>query len=343
MRQGSRLLTAVLALGVALAPIASRASVPETVIKLAVLAPRAPQLVIEMKRQNQRLAAITGGRVSIRVYWGGSAGDERDVLRKMRKAQIDASVFTLPVVSDFVREALVLESPALCLRYEQLDALRAKLVPSFDAEAYQNQMKILAWGDFGKLRYYSKQRIEVPGDFRRTRPWKYPESQVLTELYRIIGANGVPLEIAEVYGALETGMIDTFWGTSLLTTLLQWQRSAKYVSLPFGFINGALVLRRGVWDALPGDVQSGIAAMIAEDTLQLQRGFRAQDESAHARLLSRGYEEVLLRDELAWWKLGHRLRERLVGRAYTRQLVEAAEAIALKHADPRQLAAFARR
>lgn len=342
-RHLSRCSLALLVLGAALSPGAGRASTTQTVIKLAVLAPRAPQLAIEIKRQNERLAELTAGQVSVRVYWGGSAGDERDVLRKMRMEQMDASVFTLPVVSDFVREALVLESPALCLRYEQLDALRAELVPRFDTEAYRNGMKILAWGDFGKLRYYSKLRIRVPGDFKRTRPWRYPESQVLGELYRLIGATGVPLEIAEVYGGLETGMIDTFWGTSLLTTLLQWQRSARYVSPPFGFINGALVLRRGVWDALAPDVQRGIDAMIAEDALQLQHGFRAQDESAHARLLTRGYEEVVLGDEPGWWRIGGALRERLVGRVYTRELVDAAEAIAMQYADARQRRAFAQR
>ena len=316
-------------------------SVRDLQLRLALPAPRTKQLALQLKRRNQRLMELSDGRVSLRVYWGGAAGDERTVLRKMRSGQIDGTAFTLNTVSEFVREALVLEAPALCLKYKQLQALRAELVPRFNAEASRNGFKILAWGDFGRLRYFSKHPIRKPSDFRAVRPWTLPRSEMMRELYHLLGTEGIALELSEVYGGMVTGMIDTFWGTSAIASMLQWHHTARYVSAPMGFINGALVLSQNAWDRLPQDVHEDLERLVDDEAASLQLQFRAGDARAHQRLLTRGYEELAWTELDAWWALGHRLRRRLIGRVYTAELLQRVEAVALRHADPLQVRAFA--
>lgn len=43
---------------------------------------------------------------------------------------------------------------------------------------------------------------------------------------------GIALELSEVYGGMVTGMIDAFWGTSVIASMLQWHRTVRYVSAP---------------------------------------------------------------------------------------------------------------
>src|SRR4249920_2320496 len=61
----------------------------QQVLKVALTIPRSQEIVIEVKKYNDKLAALTNNGVQVRIYWGGSAGDDTDVLRKMRTGQMD--------------------------------------------------------------------------------------------------------------------------------------------------------------------------------------------------------------------------------------------------------------
>jgi TRAP-type C4-dicarboxylate transport system substrate-binding protein len=326
-----------LALGV-MPGIRKAAAGEQTVLKFALIVPRNPEMAMEEKKYNKRLGEMTDNQVQVRVYWGGAAGDEQDVLRKMRMGQIDGSPLGLDVLSQFVRECLVLQTPGLFRNYEQVDAVRKELTPQFDEEAYRNGFKTLVWGDIGRLRLFSKRKISKVSDFKSSRPWLYPASEMLKEFYRQVGATGVPLSIAEVYGGMQTGMIDTYWATSALAAALQWHRTASFVSQPLGFINGSVVIRRGAWEPLPESGKKGMTQIVSEQSHDQQVKIRKEDDKIYDRLLKRGYTGVSAEDPGEWWEAGRQLRRRLVGRIYTEALVEHAEQIALKFADKEQLA-----
>lgn len=315
------------------------------VMKVAVSFPRSQKLAMRTARYNRELGELTDGKVQVRVYWGGVAGDERAVLRKMKTGQLDGSPFGLEMVSNFVREALVLASPGLFLNYKQVDVVRNALTPEFNAEAYRNGFKVMGWGDVGRLRLFSKQRVTDPASFRRVRPWLYPESAMLKEFYRLIGATGVPLGISEVYSGMQTGMIDTFWATAVIAGALQWHRTAKFVSAEgLGFVSGAFVFRRPAWDTLPKVAQDSMVRLAEEQARDNQIELRRDDERAFRKLLKRGYKAVQVPPSVTdqWWEIGQQLRKRMVGRIYTKALVDRAEKLALRYADDEQRRRFAR-
>lgn len=344
-RTSVRMVSAIvgLALATALVPGSSvvAKAADDMMLKFAVMIPRTPELAIEEKKYNKRLAEMTDGKVQVRVYWGGAAGGEKDVLRKMRTGQIDGTPLSLDVLSSFVRECLVLQTPALFRNYTQVDAVRKELTPQFETEAYKNGYKILVWGDIGRLRLFSKKKVTKISDFKQIRPWLYPESEMLKEFYKQIGATGVPLDIAEVYGGMQTGMIDTYWGTAILAAALQWHRTANYMSAQgLGFISGAIVYRRGAWDPLPDGAKEAVNSLIDERAKQGQEDIRKMDDKTFDRLAKRGLKPMEADNEAEWWEAGKQLRRRLVGRIYTQALVEQAETIALKYADKQQLKYF---
>jgi TRAP-type C4-dicarboxylate transport system substrate-binding protein len=310
----------------------------EIVLKFALLVPRTPEATIEVKKVNKRLAELTGGKVQVRVYWGGVAGDDKDVLRKMRMGQIDGTAIGLDVLSQVVRECLVLMTPGLFVNYEQVDAVRDALASEFNDEAYKNGFVPLVWGDVGRLRIFSKNKITKVSDFKQARPWLYTESQMLKEFYKQIGATGVPLGIAEVYGSMQTGMIDTYWATAILATALRWHSTSNFVSgQGLGFIGGAIVYRRGAWDPLPEAAKQAMRDLVKERARTGQLDIRESDEKAYKKLLERGYTALQPENEGEWWEAGKNLRRKMIGRIYTKELVGRAEAIAKKFATKQQL------
>ena len=123
------LLAAMLCVG----PTTGHGTSEPKMLKVALIVPRSPDSALKVAKYNKRLAGMTDGTVQIRVYWGGAAGDDVDVLRKMRAGQIDGAPLGLELLSNFVRQALVLQSPALFNNYRQVDAVRAALTPAMDA------------------------------------------------------------------------------------------------------------------------------------------------------------------------------------------------------------------
>lgn len=307
---------------------------PKVTIRVATMAPRTPRFALEEKRANQDLAAATGGRVTFQTYYGGSAGDEQTVLRKMRAGQIDGAFLGVDVISQFVRQALVLMAPQTFRNYKQVDAVRKELAPEFNQEAYKNGFHIISWWDAGKVRIFSSRPIKSFDDLRRGRPWLYPSSPLLREFYKMIGVTGVPLDLPEVYGGLQTGMIDTVWISPVLATALRWTSKTSYVSArPMNIIQGAVVLSRKTYERLSPTDQEAIDRLTRENSQKAQERFRADDEKAYTKILQRGFTAVEFTNPEEWQKAGAQLRERMIGRIYDKALLARVEKIAGQYAD----------
>ena len=324
------LIAALLGLG----PDTGVKAAEQQVLKVALAIPRTQEIAIEVKKYNEKLAALTNNGVQVRIYWGGSAGNDSDVLRKMRAGQIDGAPLSLELVSQFVRQALVMQSPGLFTNYKQVDAVRAALTPAMNTEAFDNGFKVLGWGDVGRLRILSKQPVATIADFRRMRPWLYPQSEMAREFYKLVGATGVPLGITEVYGALQVNMIDVVWISAVLGAALQWHSGTNYITEQgLGFLNGAFVIRRGAWDALPENAQKSMLQLADERRQSQQIEIRKSDERAYVKLVEHGHKPVKLKNFSEWQDVGRTLRARMIGRIYTKELVAKAEQIAAQYKD----------
>ena len=96
----------------------------KTIIRYATLAPSGSAFGKVLKAWSRSLAKETEGRVELRTYSGGSQGDERDVVRKIRAGQIDAAGLTTVGLSMVVRPVLVLSAPGVIEDYEELARVR---------------------------------------------------------------------------------------------------------------------------------------------------------------------------------------------------------------------------
>jgi len=311
----------------------AQAAEKKLVLKFATLVPASGNSRRRARKAIRRLEERTEGRVTARVYWGGSAGDEKTVLRKMRVGQVDASYMGLEVIRLFVPQAMVLGAPNTFTTYKQIDAVRDELTPGFNQTAYEKGFKILGWGDAGVTRIFSVKPIRRLKDFRALRPWIYVESPLLKEFYGIVGCKGVPVGLVDVYSALQTGLIEVVWGSALAATLLRWHAHTKYVSRPVGLLQGAFVLRRGFWEALDERDRQAMLLMAKEDRRELQDFVRDLDESIYKRLLKRGLVAVPFEDVPSWLRAGKKLREKMVGRLYSRQLLDRMEKIVRRFPD----------
>lgn len=303
--------------------LARVAATDEVVIRMATLAPAGSSWDRIFKAWNKSLSEKTGGSLKFQFFSGGVAGDERDVLRKMKAGQLDAAGITAVGLSQVVRSISLLQLPGVVDDFKQLNEVRTELASDFegmfDAEGY----KLLGWGDAGFGRILGKKPILVPSDYKSVRPWVPRGDAALPELMRIVGANGVPLGIPEVFPALQTGMVDTVICSAIAAVALQWFRHVEYISKEAAVpIVGATLLRKELFTALKPEQQAALLETAAKAHAVLIKQVQAEDDKSYATLTDKmGLKSFSLQATPqqieAWDKVNVKLQETLTGKLWT--------------------------
>jgi len=308
----------------------SQAQGDHVVLRIATLAPQGSTWMRIFNAWNNTLSQRTQGRLTLQFYPGGSQGDERDFVRKMRAGQMDGAVVTSTGLGQIVRPVMVLAVPGLFREYDQLDRVRHRFQGQFEQQFDTNGYHLLGWGDVGKLRLFSKVRIEHPRDLRSVRPWAWRDDTVFSEFLSVVGANPVRLGVPEVYPALQTGMVDTVPSSALAAVALQWYTRLNFVTQQnMGILIGAAVLKKDKYDALPEDLRTALDETSAQAHAALRRAVRRDDERAFATIQRRGMTAVdISANEAEWAAAAATTRNNLAGRLYPRSLLDRVTAAA---------------
>ena len=131
-----------------------------TEIRIATLAPEGSPWMNVFNAWNQSLQEANVG-LSLRFYPGGSQGDERDFIRKMRESQLDGAAVTTTGLGQVNRSALVLSVPGIITEYAQMDRVRRRLNRRLVRGFNRSGIHLLGWGDVGRSRIFSTRRIRA--------------------------------------------------------------------------------------------------------------------------------------------------------------------------------------
>jgi len=301
-----------------------------TTIRLATLLPSGSPYNDLLRAWNRSLKKGTDNQVQIRFYSGGSQGDERDFIRKMRVGQMDAAVLTSIGLGILVRPALVLALPGIVKDYDQLERVRNALDGRFTGLFERSGFQLLVWADAGKARILSAHEFAAPTDLKKLRPWAWKDDPIFAHFLGVIGANPVRLGLNEVYAGLQTRMIDTVPASAVAVIALQWFTKLKYVAKQnFGIIVGAILVKKEKYDALAPEHQKVLRDTALKMTQAFQPLVRRDDDRAYRSLLKRDFIEVdLTAHQAAWDAAATTTRTELIGRVYSKSLLEAVETAA---------------
>jgi TRAP-type C4-dicarboxylate transport system substrate-binding protein len=293
-------------------------------IRMATIVPKSSKPMRILRAWDASLREKTQNRVSFRFYAGGIAGDERDVLRKMKVNQLDSTSLTSVGLGQLVRSASVLQLPGMFKSYAELNAVRstmdAEWRKSFDEAGYQ----LLGWFDIGFGRIFSKQAITRPGDLKKVRPWVWRDDPVFPELMKIVGANGVPLSLPEVFPALQTKMVDTVIASPVAALGLQWFNNVQYMTKQADIaLVGATLVSNELFRSMPPDCQEALIStgkLAHQKALELVEG---EEIAAYNELKARGVKEVDTTPHAAEWQKAYgELRTTLTGRLFSKDLLD---------------------
>jgi TRAP-type C4-dicarboxylate transport system substrate-binding protein len=218
--------------------------------RIATLAPKGSAWVNILEEGARRLEKDTEGRIKIKFYPGGTQGDEKDVIRKIKLKQLDGAALTTVGLSFIYPGIRVLQLPYLFDTVEEVDYVRAKMWPYFQQKFEEKGFKLMYPGDVGWTHLYSNQALESLADVKKVKFWAWTDDPIVRAYFKKLKVSSVPLGGPEVQSALKTGRITGCYGSPLAAVALQWYTEVSHATEePVGYGIGAMVIRLDVWEA----------------------------------------------------------------------------------------------
>jgi TRAP-type C4-dicarboxylate transport system substrate-binding protein len=233
------------------------------------------------------------GEVGFRIYAGGVAGDELDVLRKIRIGQIHCAGFSGVGFGQVLPSVRVLDLPFLFRDHQEIDLVHREMEHLFADQFREKGFEFLAWAEVGNVHLFSQSPIERMNDMAKLKVWAWTGDPIAKQTFSALGINPIPLAIADVTTALNMGMIDTVYAPPLGALALQWTLYTKYMmALPLAHSTGAVLLARNFSDKMPPELLRMVKQEFQRSMATLTSELRKQtDESLE--ILEKGGIKVL--------------------------------------------------
>ncbi len=273
-----------------LAGAASSADAAEKSLRIGTLVPKNSLYHRELMAVGEAWRAAQGGSGKYLVYPDGSQGGEAELARRMRIGQLQGALLSVVGLREIEPSISALQSlPLLFRSWEELDYVREKMRPAMEKRFLDKGFVVLAWGDAGWVRFFSKEAALRPDDFRRMKFFAWGGEAEQQAIMKSLGYTPVPLETADILPAMQTGMISVVPSTPYFALASQIYNSApNMLEINWAPIVGAFVITRKAWDDMTPQAQAALRTASDKAGVQIRAKARQEVDEAVAAMTKRG-------------------------------------------------------
>ncbi|GMU66972.1 MAG: hypothetical protein AMXMBFR36_32460 [Acidobacteriota bacterium] len=274
------------------------------VIKIATLAPQGSIWDTTLREMGAAWTKQTAGRVEMRIYPGGVAGDESDVLRKIRLGQFQGAALTGASLGEIEPAFRIFTLPMLFDSWQELDYVLAKIGPDLERRLEARGFVLLHWGHGGWVHLFSRAPLATVDDLKKQKMFVWAGDDAAVQLWRKQGFQPVALAATDILLGLQTKMIDVVPTTPIAALSLQWFRQTPHMlGLGLAPLAGGTIVTKAAWEKLsPADRELLRAAADAAGA-KLLAEVPKQDAAAIEQMKARGLKVAAIGEaELAAWR-----------------------------------------
>jgi TRAP-type transport system periplasmic protein len=316
-------------LAFALALLAPAVSCAQTV-KLGTLAPEGSVWYNVLREMGEEWKKVSNGRVQLRIYPGGVAGDDADMVRKMRIGQLQAAAVTGHGLETIDADASVFQTPMLLRTDQELDYLRGELGPGLAAALEAKGFKVLYWSEVGWVYLFSNKPVKRPADLKRLSVWVWSGDAAWADALKDAGYKPVALPATEITTALSSGLIDAFATTPVAALSYQWFGQAKnMMDMKWAPLTAAVVISKKTWDQIPAELRPALEAAAVKAGDAAKAEIRTMETDAIKAMQGYGLNvNPVAPEAVAEWRAEiKRSYPKLLGKSVPREIYERAAAL----------------
>ena len=159
------------------------------------------------------------------------------------------------------------------------------------------------WGN-GMRHFSANKDFRLPSDVKGLK-FRIQASDVYESIMKSLGANGQKMAFAEVYQALQTGVVDGQENSFSNTYSQKFHEVQKtIIESNHGILDYMVVVNAKWWNGLPADVKKGLSEAMDEATVFNNQIAKQKNDEARAAIEAAGKAKIVkLTDaQLAEWK-----------------------------------------
>ncbi len=283
------------------AALAACASLPltahaQTVWKASDVHPLGYPTVEAIQRMGKKLETATNGRIKIQMYPSMQLGGEKEMIEQAQVGALqiarisvgamgpvvdDLNVFNLPFIfRDEAHMRKVIDGP---IGQELLDRVTA---------SPQSRLVVLGWMDAGTRNVYANKPVAKPADLKGMKI-RMMGNPLFVETMNAMGGNGVAMGFNELFGALQTGVVDGAENNPPTLLAQNHYTVSKVYSLTGHLIIPEIfVFSRRTWDAMSKEDQELLRKVSREAQLEQRALWDAYVADATTKLKAAGVQFV---------------------------------------------------
>jgi tripartite ATP-independent transporter DctP family solute receptor len=194
----------------------------------------------------------TNGRYKLQYFPSGALGGEREMLEAVQLGTQDMIITSTGPVGNFVPETRIVDIPYLFRDYDHarkvLDGqIGQEILTKFPAKG----LVAISWMENG-FRHItnSKRAVKSPDDVKGLKI-RTMENKVHMEAFKAMGALPTPMNMNEVFTALQTGTVDGQENPIPVILANKLYTVQKYLTLDSHVYSPAiLIINKGLWDKI---------------------------------------------------------------------------------------------
>ena len=275
------------ALGILSAP-STAASAKQ--LRIGTLAPKNSLYHRQLQAVGEAWRTAQGSEAKYLIYPDGSQGGEAELVRRMRIGQLQGALISVVGLREIEPSVAALQNlPLLFKSWDEVDYVRERMRTSIEKKFFDKGFVVLAWGDSGWVRFFSKEPAFRPSDYLKMKFFAWGAESEQQEIMKSLGYTPVPLETSDILPAIQTGMISVVPSTPYFALASQIYNTApNMLEINWAPIVGALVITRKAWDDMGDSAQQVVRRAGEKAGLEMRSKARQEVDDAVAAMKQRG-------------------------------------------------------
>jgi TRAP-type C4-dicarboxylate transport system substrate-binding protein len=280
---------------------AGSASAQTVRIKLGTLAPQGSTWHQLLQQMAADFSRASNGKVELKIYAGGTQGNEGEMIRKISIGQLQAASMTAVGLHEITPEPQAEDVPFMIDSYEEYDYVHEKVKGKLEEALAKKGFQVLQWGEVGFVYLFSTQPYSSPLDFGKGKVFTWNGDPGAEAAWKAAGFHPVVLSSTDLIPSLSSGMINIIGEAPLYAyTTHIFDKADNMLNLHWGFLTGATVVRKETWEKVPADVRAKLLEIAADYGKRTRDDVRKQNEDAIEQMKKRGLNVQEPTDVQGW-------------------------------------------
>ncbi len=266
-----------------------------------------------IQRMGKKLEKETNGRISIQMYPLMQLGGEKEMIEQAQVGALQIARISVGAMGPVVDELNVFNLPFIFrdeahMRKVIDGPIGQGLLEKITANP-QSRLVVLGWMDAGTRNVYSNKAVTKPEDLKGQKI-RMMGNPLFVETMNAMGGNGVAMGFNELYGALQTGVVDGAENNPPTLLAQNHYTVSKVYSLTGHLIIPEIfVFSKRTWDALSKSDQDLVRKLSREAQQEQRQLWDAYVGEAEIKLKAAGVKFVPA-DKDAFYKATQPIRDK---------------------------------